>query len=352
MKSIFPKNLGHQIGIDLGTTNTRIYVKDRGIIVNEPSVVAMNTKTEQILAVGNEAKNMLGKTPPHIRVTRPLLNGIVSDYEVAEKMIAFFLDKISDGGFSFFNRPRVVVGVPLEVTEVEMKAVEDAILSAGAKEVHLVYSPVAAAVGARLPLSDPLGSMIVDIGGGTTEAAVLSLNGVVMWKSTSVAGEELNRNIMQYARDVFNLFIGESQAEQLKIKIGSAAPLAVPVEFPMRGRDVVTGLPKEIMVTDEHIRVAMQRSLQTIVNTIVATLEVTPPELTADIHERGLLLSGGGSLLKGLDAVIAAATDIPVRITDDPVSAVVRGAGILLENSSLLNDVVLPTARRSGGRIS
>jgi len=297
--------------------------------------------------VGNEAKNMLGKTPPHIEVTRPLTGGIISDYEVTEKMLKYFLDKVHEEGFNFMTRPKIIICVPLEVTEVEIKAVEDAAISAGAKEVRVVQEPMAAAIGARMPIQDPVGNMVVDIGGGNTEVAVISLSGVVTWKSTQVAGDEMNRNIMQYAREVFNLFIGESQAENIKIKVGSAMASEEKIEFPMRGRDVVSGLPKEVMITDTHIREALQHSVDVIIDHIKMTLELTPPELTADIHERGLLLTGGGSLLKGLDRVIAKATSIPVRVSDDPLTAVVRGTGILLEKIDLLKEIELPSARQS-----
>lgn len=333
------------LGIDLGTSNTLVYVPDKGIVINEPSVVAINTKTDQILAVGNEAKQMLGKTPPHIIVTRPLTNGVISDYEVTEKMLKYFINKVHEDGITFLARPKVVICVPLEVTEVEIKAVEDVTIAAGAREVSVVQEPVAAAIGARMPIEDPVGNMIVEIGGGNTEVAIISLSGVVAWKSTNVAGDEMNRNIMQYAREVFNLFVGESHAEQIKKKVGSAFQAGEKIEFPMRGRDVVTGLPKEVMVTDTHIREALSRSVQTIVDLIKTTLEITPPELTADIHERGLLLTGGGSLLRGIDKIIAEATEIPVRITDDPLTAVVRGLGTLLENKELLKVVSLPSAR-------
>ncbi len=341
----FSKKFGKDIGIDLGTANTLFYIPEKGIVINEPTVVAINNKTQQILAVGHEAKDMLGKTPPHIEVTRPLNNGIISDYEVAEKMIKYFIDKIHEEGFSFVTRPRVVICVPLEVTEVEIKAVEDAVIAAGARDVFIVQEPMAAAIGARMPIEEPIGNMIVDIGGGNTEVAVISLDGVVTWKSTTIAGDEMNKNIIQYAREVFNLLIGESHAEQIKIKIGSALPEEEKRQFPMRGRDVLSGLPREIMVTDEHIRDALNRSVHTIVDLIKMTLEITPPELTADIHERGMLLSGGGSLLRGLGEVIRQATDIPVRIADDPLTAVVRGTGMLLEDERLLKQVALPSAR-------
>ena len=340
------KRFSKNIGIDLGTANTLVFETEKGIVVEEPSVVAINTKTGQILAVGNEAKQMLGKTPSHISVTQPLTNGIISDYEVTEKMLKFFLDKVQEGGFGFATRPRVVICVPLEATEVETKAVEDACLSAGAREVFIIQEPMAAAIGSRMPIQDPIGNMIVDIGGGNTDVAVISLDGVVIWKSTNVAGDEMNRNIIQYAREVFNLLIGETYAEQIKIKIGSAVESEEKMEFPMRGRDIVTGLPKEIMVTDTHIREALERSVRSIVDLIKTTLENTPPELTADIHERGILLTGGGSLLRGLDIIIKEAAEVPVRIADDPLTAVVRGTGILLEENDLLGKVRLPSPKK------
>ncbi len=344
------KRFSKDMGIDLGTANTLLYVPEKGIVIDEPTVVAINIRTEHILSVGGEAKLMLGKTPPHIEVTRPLTNGIISDYEVAEKMVKYFIDKIHEDGFSFVTRPRVVICVPLEVTEVETKAVEDAIMAAGAREVFVVQEPMAAAIGARMPVQEPIGNMIVDIGGGNTEVAVISLNGVVTWKSTTVAGDEMNRNIIQYAREVFNLLIGEGHAERIKIRVGSAAETGEGIEFPMRGRDIISGLPREITVTDAHIREALDRSIRTIVDLIKMTLEVTPPELTGDIHERGMLLTGGGSLLRGLDEVISKATKIPVRIADDPLSAVVRGTGVLLEDAALLNEVVIPSTRNSKKR--
>ena len=343
-KKIFTK-FSKEIGIDLGTSNTRVFVKEKGIMINEPTVVAVNTKTEQILAVGNEAKNMLGKTPAHIIVTRPLTNGVVSDYEVTEKMLKYCIDKVHEDAFTFMIRPRIIICAPLEVTEVEVKAIEDASVSAGARQVHVVQAPMAAAVGARMPIQDPVGNMVVDIGGGKTEVAVIALNGVVTWKSTKVAGDEMNRNIMQYARENFNMYVGESQAEQLKIKIGSAMDMGEKMEFPMRGRDVFSGLPREVMVSDTHLREAIMRSIDTIIDCIKMTLENTPPELTADIHERGLLLTGGGSLLRGIDKVIAKAAEIPVRISDDPMTAVVRGTGFLLSEPALLQEIVLPSAR-------
>ncbi|MFH1947271.1 MAG: rod shape-determining protein [Candidatus Magasanikbacteria bacterium] len=349
LKRLYSK-FSQDLGIDLGTANTLVYVKDKGIVINEPSVVAINTKTEQILAVGNEAKNMLGKTPSHIEVARPLTNGVISDYEVTEKMLKYFIDKVNEDTFTFMSRPRVIICAPLEVTEVEIKAIEDATMSAGAREVFVIQEPMAAAIGARMPIQDPIGNLIVDIGGGNTEVAVISLNGVVTWKSTHVAGDEMNRNIIQYAKEVFNLYVGESHAEQIKIKIGSAVDTGEKEEFPMRGRDVMTGLPKEVMVTSDQIREALRRSIETIINHIKMTLEITPPELTADIHERGLLITGGGAMLKGIDKIIAKATEIPVRISDDPLTAVVRGTGVLLDEPGLLKEVVMPSANEKRRR--
>ncbi|TAN32955.1 rod shape-determining protein [Patescibacteria group bacterium] len=347
---MFKKILNHfkrDIGIDLGTANTLLYVKGRGIVINEPSVVAINTRTEQILAVGNEAKEMLGKTPPHIVTTRPLTGGIISDFEVTEKMLHYFIEKICEGSMNFFNRPRVVIGAPLEITEVERKAISDATMSAGAKEVWIVEEPMAAAIGSRMPIQEPMGNFIVEIGGGTTEIAVISLSGIVTWRSLKIAGDELNKNIVAYARDIFNLLLGEKQAEEIKIKIGSAIELSEPMQFPMRGRDMITGLPKEVMISDSQVREAMTKSLRHIVDNIKETLEKTPPELVADIHERGILISGGGALLRGVDQLIARAAEIPVRVSDDPLTSMVRGAGALLDEDDLLKSVAVnPTSAK------
>lgn len=336
----------NDIGIDLGTANTLLYVKGRGIIINEPSVVSINTRTEQILAVGNDAKEMLGKTPPHIVTSRPLTGGIISDFEVTEKMLGYFLDKVSQGTFNFMSRPKVVVGAPLDLTEVERKAVSDALVSAGASEVWIVEEPMAAAIGSRMPIEEPVGNFIIDIGGGTTEIAIISLGGIVKWKSLKIAGDEFNHNIIQYAREVFNLLVGERQAEEIKIRIGSAVEMPEKMVYPMRGRDMVTGLPKEVMINDSEVREAISRSLRTIVDNVRGTLEVTPPELIADIHERGIILTGGGALLRGIDQLIMRAAEIPVRIADDPLTAVVRGASLLLDNDDLLREVAVYPSQR------
>ena len=341
LNSLFGK-FRKELGIDLGTANTLVYVKNRGIVINEPSVVAVNTRTEQILAVGHEAKDMLGKTPPHIITTRPLTGGIISDFEVAEKMLRYFMDKVyEDSALNFISRPKVVIGAPVDITEVERRAIGDAMMNAGAREVWIVEEPMAAAIGSRMPVREPVGSLIVEMGGGTCEIAVISLSGITTRKSIKIAGDELNRNIMTYAREVFNLLLGERQAEEIKIKIGSAVELTESLEFPMRGRDLITGLPREVMINDAQVREAMIKSLRVIVDSIKDILEITPPELVADIHERGILLSGGGALLRGIDKLINRAIEIPVRIADDPLTSVVRGTGILLDEDDLLQEVAV-----------
>ncbi|MEK9152460.1 MAG: rod shape-determining protein [Patescibacteria group bacterium] len=343
----FFSRFSKDLGIDLGTANTLVYVKDKGIVINEPSVVALNTRSGQILAIGDTAKDMVGKTPSHIVTVKPLISGIISDFEVTEKMLKYFIDKIHHDGVGVSPRPRVIIGVPLDITEVERKAVEDAALNAGAREVYLIEEPMAAAIGARLPISEAIGNMVVDIGGGTTEIAVISLSGVVTWKSLTIAGDEMNKNIVQYARENFNLLLGERVAEKIKMKIGSAVELVEPMQMEMRGRDMVTGLPKEIIVSDVQIREALARSVKAIVENIKATLEITPPELVADIYERGMVLTGGGALLQGLDKILSKATEIPVRVADDPLTCVVRGTGILLDNFDLLREIALPSSRET-----
>ena len=348
MLNRFLGQFSKDIAIDLGTSNTRVYVKDRGLVMHEPSIVAINTRSQQILAVGTAAKDMLGKTPPHILTSRPLIKGVISDFEVAEKMLKYFVDKIHEDAFTLVPRPRVVITVPLEITEVERKAVEDAALSAGARQVFLVESPMAAAIGAGLPVEESVGSMVVDIGGGTTEIAVIALGGIVTWKSLVTAGEEMTKNITQYARDIFNLLIGERVAEDVKCRIGSSQDLGQVREMEMRGRYLLTGLPRQVIVQDTQIREALYRAVQAIVENIKATIEVTPPELVADIYERGIVLTGGGALLRGIDKTIARETDIPVRVADDPLTCVVRGAGMLLENEALLKEISLPTTGSDG----
>ncbi len=331
------------IGIDLGTANTLVYVKGKGIVINEPSVVAINQKTKQILAIGDEAKRMVGRTPSHIVAHRPLVDGVISDFEVTEQMLRYFIDKVSQATFGFLSRPRVVIGIPSGVTEVEKRAVQDAALNAGARMAFLIEEPMAAAIGARLPVQDAAGSFIVDIGGGTAEIAVISLGGIVTSRSIRVAGDEMNENIIQFARDEFNLLVGERTAEEVKIKIGSAIQMKDRLKAEIRGRDLVTGLPKEIKVTDDQIRHAISRSIKLIVNNIKAVVEETPPELVADIMERGITLAGGGALLRGLDQLIAEETQMPVTVSDDPLTTVVRGTGIVLEDLPMLKDVLVLT---------
>ena len=344
--SFFFSRFTKDLGIDLGTTNTIVYVKGKGIVIQEPSVVAVNTRTGQVLAVGEAARAMIGKTPPHIYVSRPLQRGIIADFEVAEKMLRYFIEKVHRDSSAFVPRPMVVIGVPLDVTEVERKAVGDAVMSAGARSVYLVEEPVAAAVGIGLPISEAVGNMIVDCGGGTTEIAVISLNGVVTAKSISIAGDELNRNIIQYARDVFNLLVGERVAEDVKIAAGSAVPLSERIDVSLRGRDLLSGLPREIMVNDSQIREALARSIKAIVEQIKSILEITPPELVSDIYRRGIVLTGGAALLRGLSQAVTDGTGLPVRVAEDSATAVVRGCGMLLEHPSVLKDICLPESDR------
>lgn len=331
------------IGIDLGTANTLVYVRGKGIVINEPSVVALNIRTKQILAIGNEAKKMVGRTPSHIVATRPLTDGVISDFEVTEQMLRYFIDKVHQQVFNFLSRPQVVIGIPSGVTEVEKRAVQDATLNAGARMAFLIEEPMAAAIGARLPVQDPSGSMIVDIGGGTTEIAVISLGGIVVSKSIRIAGDEMNENIIQFARDEFNLLLGERTAEEVKIKIGSAYPMKERLESRIRGRDLVTGLPKEVGVNDEQIRIALSRSVRTIVNSVRQAIEETPPELVADIMQRGIVLAGGGALLRNIDQLISRETQMPVTIADDPLTTVVRGTGVVLEDLETLREVLVLT---------
>ncbi len=329
-------------GIDLGTTNTLIYTKDKGIVINEPSVVAINIRTDEILSVGEDAKKMVGKTPAHIRAIKPLSEGVISDFEVTEKMISYFVNKIHDNNFSFAPRPRMVIGIPLEITEVEKKAVEDAAKSAGAREVYLIEESMASAIGAGLPVAEAVANMIVDIGGGTAEIAVISLGGVVTWKCLKTAGDTLDSNIIDYIREEFNLLIGEQVARSVKVRIGSTIELKEKLEIQVRGRDLLSGLPREVVVNDIQIRNAIDKTIENIVENIKITLENTPPELVADIYEHGIFLSGGGALLRGISKRIANATKISVKVVDDPLTAVVRGTGMLLDDQELLNKVLTP----------
>lgn len=344
---MFNKLLGkfsHDLGIDLGTKNTLVYVKEKGIVINEPSVVAVNTRTNEVLEVGEEARKMVGKTPSHIQAIKPLVDGVISDFEITEKMLKYFINKVHSENFTLLPRPRVVIAIPLDLTEVEKKAVEDAAKSAGARKIYLIEEAMAAGIGARLPVTDATANMIVDIGGGTTEIGVISLGGVVTWKSLPVAGNEFDNNIIEYVREEFNILIGEQLAEKVKIRIGSCLPLKEPKEIEVRGRDLLNGLPKAVQLSDSQVREAIEKTVFKIVENIKTTLENTPPELVSDIYERGIYLSGGGALLKGLDKAISQAAKIPVKIADDPLTCVARGTGNLLSDPELLGKVVLPSS--------
>lgn len=336
--------LSHDIGIDLGTANTLVYVRSRGVVLNEPSVVAVNQRTKQVLAIGDEARQMVGRTPSHIVAIRPLADGVISDFEITEQMLKYFISKTQTSRFSISPRPRVVVCVPYGVTEVERRAVEEAALSAGAREVFLIEEPLAAAIGARLPIQESTGSMIVDIGGGTTEVAVMALGGVVTSRSLRIAGDEMNEDIVDFARDQFNLDLGLRTAEEIKISIGSAIDVGANATCAMRGRDLVSGLPKEIIVDDEAIRKAINKSVKAIVKAVKNTIEEAPAELVADIIDQGIVLSGGGALLKGLDKVLMMETQTKTYIADDPLTCVVRGTGVVIEDIDQLRDVLLTSS--------
>jgi len=338
--------LKKDIAIDLGTATTLAYVKGEGIVITEPSVVAINQKTGQVLAIGQEAKRMIGRTPTHIVASRPLVKGVISDFEIAEQMLKYFIE----GAYKnrvVFPRPRVIIGIPCGLTEVEKKSVRDATKNAGAKKVYLIEQPIAAAIGARLPIQEPGGNFIVDIGGGTTDIAVISLGGIVLAQSLKIAGDKLDQDIIDFSQEEYRLLIGLRTAEKVKIKIGSVYPVKGAKagkngkeEMPIRGRNLITGLPEEVMVSEDSIRAALQKSVKQIVSAIKDTIEATPPELVADIMARGIFLAGGGSMLRGLDELISKETKMPTKIIEDPMTAVVRGAGMVLENLDQLEDVL------------
>jgi len=337
----FYKMFSNDIGIDLGTANTLVYLKGHGIVINEPSVVVVNQKTGQIVAVGAEAKQMLGRTPGHLRAVRPVVDGVISDFEVTEEMLSYLINKTEKISKKFI-RPRVVVGVPTGITNVEIRAVEDAALSAGAREVYIVEEPMSAAVGIRLPVKDAVGSVIIDIGGGTTDVAVISLSGIVRAKNLKIAGDLLNSNIMNYMRDEFKLLIGERTAENIKISIGTVLE-GEPKEAEVRGRDLVTGLPRQVIITNSDIREAIIASVTSLVDGVKEVLETTPPELLSDIMNRGIVLSGGGALLHGLDTMLFNALKVPIYIAEDPLTAVARGAGVILDDFENYKEVLVNT---------
>ena len=334
------------IGIDLGTANTLVYVKGKGIIINEPSWVAIDKKSRRVLAIGTEAKDMVGRTPADIVAIRPLRDGVISDFAVTERMLHYFIRKAHSKMVLSVPRPRVVVGIPSGVTEVEKRAVSDACLSAGAREAYLIEEPKAAAIGANLPITEPVGSMVIDVGGGTTEVAVIALGGVVVSRSIRVAGDEMDEDIINYARQKYNLLIGERMAERVKIAIGSAYPLPEEKTMSIRGRNLVTGLPEEVEVSSIEIREALSGSVGTIVSTVREALDDTPPELVADLMENGVALAGGGALLHGMAQRLSEETHMRVYVADDPMTCVARGAGKVLEDLDSLRKVLADSRRR------
>jgi len=334
------KRLFCDLAIDLGTANTLVYVKGRGIVVNEPSIVVLNKNTGKVEAVGTKAKEMLGKTPSDIIAIRPMRDGVIADFEIAEKMLDFFIKKATNNRI-FLLRPRIVIGIPTGITQVERRAVKDVALRAKASEVYLVQQPVSASIGADLPISEPTGNMIVDVGGGTTDIAVISMNGIVFNHSIRIAGNEMDEAIIQYLKKKYNLLVGERTAEQIKMEIGSAYPLDEPMTMEIKGRDLREGIPKTIVVDDQEIREALEEVVSSIINALRVALERTPPELAADIIDRGIILTGGGALLKNLDRRIREETKLPVFITEDPLATVALGAGKMLDDLDLLRKISL-----------
>ena len=334
---------GRNLAIDIGTANTVIYQSNNGIVLNEPSIVCINTDTGEILSVGHEARNMVGRTPAHIVSIKPLKDGVVADFETAQKMLRMFMAKV--GVKKLFTKPIVVVAVPPVVTSVEHRAIKDAAYAAGAKKVYIMEEPMAAAIGAGLPIQEPIGSMIVDIGGGTTDVAVISLGGIVTSRSVRVGGDAFDAAIVNYIKSAYNLMIGERTAEEVKMAIGSAAKLSGESDARIRGRDLVSGLPKDLMVSPKEIRDAIEDQLQKVIAAIKATLDETPPDLVADLSRTGIVLAGGGALLKGLCERLTKETGMPVRVADDPLYSVVNGAGKCVENIGLLQQILAPEKR-------
>lgn len=336
----FIENFSTDIGIDLGTANTLVYVRGKGIVQNEPTIVAINRKTGQLVAVGNEAKAMLGRTPGHIEVVRPLVEGVISDFEVTEEMLAYVINKVRAEHRTLIA-PRVLVGVPSGITNVEMRAARDAAKNAGARDVFLIEEPMAAAIGAKLPVGKAVGNMIIDIGGGNTDIAVISLNGIVVAKNLRVAGDHLNAAIVSYIRDQFKVLVGDKTAEDAKIALTSVEHGGGEKEMVVRGRDVVTGLPREVIVTDTDVRAAISHSIDTLVEAVRTVLEKTPPEVMADVMQRGIHLAGGGALIPGLATLLEEMVQVPVYVVPDPLRAVIRGAGVVLENLDQYEEILI-----------
>lgn len=329
-----PKNIrerfSREIGIDLGTANTLVYLKGKGVVIVEPSVVAVNQKTGQVVAVGKDARDMLGRTPAHILAVKPLVEGVISDFEVTEEMVSYLINKAQPEKTPL--GPRVVIGVPSGITNVEIRAVRDAARNAGAREVFIIEEPMAAALGARLPVEEPLGTMLIDIGGGTTDIALMSLGGIVRSKNVRIAGDVLNQDIASYIRSEFKILIGDRTAEDVKIAVGSVTKQAAPLQTTIRGRDLMTGLPREIVITDSDVREAIQSSVSSIVDAIKEVIETAPPEVVADVMRVGVYLTGGGALLRGLPTLLAQELKVPIHVVDDPLTTVVRGTGLVLED--------------------
>jgi len=339
--SVLAGLFSNDLAIDLGTANTLVYVRGEGIVMNEPSIVAIHQADHSVLAVGHEAKAMLGRTPGNITAIRPLKDGVIADFDVTEKMLHYFINKVHRR--RTLVHPRIVIGVPSGITQVEKRAVRDSAMQAGAREVYLIEEPMAAAIGAGLPIQEPGGNMIVDMGGGTTEVAVISLSGIVYAKSVRIAGDEMDEAIVQYIKKHYNLLVGERRAEEIKIKLGSAFPKnGERLSMEVKGRDLIDGIPKTIVVTDEEIREALREPVMAIVDTVRTCLERTPPELAADIVDKGIVLTGGGALLRGLDLLLRQETDLPITVADDPLSCVALGTGKVLDELELLKKVAIP----------
>jgi rod shape-determining protein MreB and related proteins len=336
--------LGRDMAVDLGTANTLVYVRGRGIVLDEPSVVAINTQTKAVLAVGTEAKRMIGRTPNHIQAVRPLRDGVIADFEITEKMLRYFIQSVHRR--MFFAKPRVVVCVPSGITGVEQRAVEEATIQAGARAAYIIEEPMAAAIGAGMPIHEPTGNMIVDIGGGTTEVAVISLGGIVTSQSIRVGGDELDDAIIAYIKKEYSLMLGDRTAEQIKLSVGSAFPMAEEPMAEIRGRDLVSGLPKTILVSSEEIRRALEEPVNAIIDAVKDTLDKTPPELAADVMDRGVVLTGGGGLLRGLDERLKHETGIPIHLAENPLASVVLGSGKALEEFDVLKKVLISSTRR------
>jgi rod shape-determining protein MreB len=342
----FFDNFFEDIGIDLGTANCLIYVKGKGVLINEPSVAALNIKTNQILAVGHEAKKMLGRTPFHINVIRPLVGGVISDFEMTREMIHSFLKRLNEQNIGRFGFRKAILSIPNNLTEVERKSVEDAALSAGCSKVFLIESPVAAALGAGLLIEEPQASLIVDIGGGTTDIAVISMSGIVVSKTLKIAGDKINEEIIRFMRDEFKLIIGDLTAENIKISVGSALPLDERLEIAVRGRDLTSGLPKEIIIKNSQIRIVLARLLKIIVESITDVIEETPPELVGDVLDRGIFLCGGGALIRGLDEAIKKEIGVETRIVEEPLTCVIRGIGKIVDDFEKYKNVLNLSSQR------